>query len=193
VKNTISDKKYEVIYADPAWQYNTKSPLASKRPETCQRAGGVDYYYPTMPLDEIKQLPINELSEKDAILFLWATVPLLPEAFEVISAWGYKYKTMITWHKLRCKGMGYWFRGHTEHLLLATKGKISPFRSLQHNIISHPVQKHSEKPDVFRKLIEKETANYPRRIELFARSRFEGWDSWGNQLPTDKQIYLEQE
>lgn len=174
--------KYNVIYADPPWQYNTKSPLAAKRPETCQQAGGADYYYPTMATKDIMEIPIDNISENNAVLFLWATNPFLHEAYHVIEAWGFKYKTMITWHKLRCKGMGYWFRGHTEHLLVASRGNIKPFRSLRHNIIEHVVLKHSEKPDIFRKLIVDVTPDYPKRIELFARQSYDGWDHWGNEI-----------
>jgi len=175
------NKKYSVVYADPPWQYNTKSPLASKRPESCQQAGGADYYYPTMPTKDIMELPLKTMLKNDSVLFLWATNPFLHEAFHVIDAWGFKYKTTITWHKLRCKGMGYWFRGHTEHLLVASKGNIKPFRSLTHNHIEHCVLKHSEKPQVFRDIIESVTPNMSR-IELFARKKYDGWDCWGNEV-----------
>lgn len=177
--------KYQIIYADPPWDYNFKSPTASPRPPTSQRAGGASYYYPTMPTVQIKQLYVQPLCEDDCMLYLWATNPMMPDAFAVMRAWGFEYKTMITWHKLRCKGMGYWFRGHTEHLLFGVKGNIKPFRSLQHNIVEHEVLEHSKKPGVFREIIEKASPEMTRRVELFARERYNGWDVWGNEVESD--------
>lgn len=184
-----TEKRYSVVYADPPWSFRFSSPTAAPRPVTCQEAAGVSYYYDTMSLEDIKKMPVSSLCEKDAVLFLWATTPLLPEAFEVMKSWGFKYKTMITWHKLRCKGMGYWFRGHTEHLLLGVRGNVKAFKSMQHNIVKHRVLKHSEKPEVFRKIIESVTQG--ERVELFARIRKEGWDAWGNQLPPETQMTIE--
>jgi len=176
-------KKYSVIYADPAWSYNFKEPTASKGgAKGSGYSGGVNYYYGTMTTDEILKLPVDEICEKDAVLFLWATNPLLPEAIETIKAWGFKYKTCITWHKDRCKGMGYWFRGHTEHLLLGVRGSVKAFRSLEHNIQKLPVEKHSKKPDKFRQMIDAVTGNFNNKIELFARNKYKGWDAWGNEI-----------
>ena len=182
------NKKYQIIYADPPWNYTYSSPTAS--PGGSRGKGyssGVDYYYNTMSTKDICELPVNKLAEKDSVLFLWATNPFLPDAFQCVETWGFKYKTLFTWHKDRCKGMGYWFRGHTEHMLLGVRGKIKAFRSLQHNIKKLPVEKHSKKPNWFRELIEEVT---PRktRIELFARkeegliSIHKGWDVWGNEV-----------
>ena len=122
------------------------------------------------------------------MLFLWATNPLLPEALETMKAWGFKYKTMITWHKERCKGMGYWFRGHTEHILVGVKGNVKAFRSLEHNIKKLPVEKHSKKPDEFRQMIEAVTGNLGNRIELFARNNHDGWDAWGNEVGSSVEV-----
>lgn len=130
-------KRYSVIYADPAWSYDFKEPTASKGgAKGSGYSAGVDYYYGTMTIEQIMKLPVADICEKDAVLFLWTTNPLLPEALETMKQWGFKYKTMITWHKERCKGMGYWFRGHTEHILVGVKGKVKAFRSLEHNIKS---------------------------------------------------------
>jgi len=183
------NKKYQVIYADPPWSYKSSDAPASYSPcfEQGEKPHAVTHYYDTMSTKDICSLPVNELAEKDAVLFLWATNPLLPDAFQCMESWGFKYKTLFTWHKDRCKGMGYWFRGHTEHMLLGVRGKIKAFRSLQHNIKKLPVEKHSKKPNWFRELIEEVT---PRktRIELFARkeegliSIHKGWDVWGNEV-----------
>lgn len=186
-------KRYKVILADPPWGYECKSPTGSPRPESCQQAGGASYYYEVMSKEEICKIPVSEIAEKDSVLFLWGTVPLLPDAFEVMKAWGFEYKTMITWHKLRCKGMGYWFRGHTEQLLLGVRGNIRAFRSLTPNIQSIKVTEHSRKPPEFRNIIEDVTVGLEPKIELFAREKREGWDAWGYQVPKHCQKLLAHE
>ena len=174
--------KYKVIYADPPWSYKNKKTgrTNGNQPE----GSGAHTKYPTMSLDEIKALPIKNISEKNSILFLWATVPLLPEAFEVMESWGYRYKTMITWHKIMSLGMGYWFRGQTEHLLLGVKGNIKAFRQQVPNFYQSKTLRHSEKPEYFRELIDKAIPE-TNRIELFARKKTEGWDVWGNEVESD--------
>lgn len=176
-------KKYDVIYADPPWQYKNQSPpcLPEKSPDTCK----IEYYYPTMKLADIKNLPIKDLSNKDSILFLWATTPAIREAFEVLDSWGFKYKTMITWEKTNNDCMGYWFRVCSEHLIVAVKGKVKAFRSMERTVQHSKRGKHSQKPDFFYDIIEKVTKDYPNKIELFARNKREGWDSWGNEVESD--------
>jgi len=183
-------KRYSVIYADPAWGYQSSGTPAAKRPclERGDKPHSVNHYYETMKPSDIMKLPVADISEKDAVLFLWATNPLLPEALETMKQWGFKYKTMITWHKERCKGMGYWFRGHTEHILVGVKGKVKAFRCLEHNIKKLPVEKHSKKPDEFRQMIEKATGNLGNRVELFARNNHEGWDAWGNEVGSSLEL-----
>lgn len=118
-----TDKKYSIIYADPPWQYFTYSKKGQGR--------SAESHYPTMPKSEIQKLPIPRISAKDSVLFLWATAPCLIEAFELIEAWGYTYKTVgFTWIK-RCRksdklflGMGYYTRANAEYCLLATKGRV---------------------------------------------------------------------
>ena len=177
-----TQKKYQIIYADPPWSYRFTSPTGSKRPNY---ANGASDYYETMTLEQIKALPVQEISDKNSALFLWATNPMMPEAFEVMEAWGFRYKTLLTWHKERCKGMGYWFRGHTEHLLFGIRGDVKAFRSLNHNILKLPVGKHSEKPEEFRDLIDEATPNMNPKIELFSRKKVLGWDAWGNEVESD--------
>jgi len=178
--------KYKTIYADPPWKYKNKSPpcLPKKQPDTCK----IEYYYKTMELEDIKDLSINSISEKDCVLFLWATTPAIKEAFEVLETWGFKYKTMITWEKTNNDCMGYWFRTCTEHLLVGIKGNVKAFRNMQRNCYHEKRRSHSQKPNYFYNLIEKVTEE--PRIELFARERREGWDAWGNQLSKDIQINL---
>lgn len=183
-------KKYNVIYADPPWSYSNKKTGGSM-------ISGAGSHYDTMPIEDICAMGKNELKDliaKDCVLFMWATVPLMPEAFKVLDAWGFKYKTMITWRKVMSMGMGFWFRGQTEHLLLGTKGKVKAFRLQEANIIQCKVEKHSKKPEVFRQLIERAIVKMesPEKLELFARHETGGWDVFGNQvsnsilLPTKK-------
>ena|SRR5437899_1200323 len=170
----LPNKRYKVIYADPPWEYKNKKTGGTL-------SSGSASKYSTMSMTELKSLPIADISEKNCIIFMWSTVPLLPEALQVLNSWGFKYKTMITWRKIMSLGMGYWFRGQTEHLLLGIKGKVKAFRCQRPNFIQTKVLRHSEKPYEFRALIEAAT-NLTPRIELFARQKTEGWDSWGNEI-----------
>lgn len=171
------DKKYQIIYVDPPWKYRNKKTGGSM-------SSGSESKYLTMALDEICNLPIADIAYKNCVLFLWATVPLMPEAFQVMKVWGFEYKTMITWRKIMSLGMGFWFRGQCEHLLFGIKGKIKAFRLQESNFIQCKVLKHSQKPKEFRQLIERATINMIKRnkIELFARQKTEGWDVWGNEV-----------
>jgi N6-adenosine-specific RNA methylase IME4 len=168
---------YDIIYADPPWAYRNKKTGGSM-------ISGAESKYLTMSVDEICTMPIKDIASKNSVLFLWATVPLMPEAFQVMQAWGYKYKTMITWRKIMSLGMGYWFRGQCEHLLLGVRGQVKAFRLQEPNFIQAKVLNHSQKPDEFRQLIERATAQMPsqNRIELFARNRSDGWDAFGNEV-----------
>ena len=96
--------KFKTILADPPWQYKNKRTGGSLKSGAAQK-------YLVISLEKLKAFPINELADKDCILWLWATVPLLPEALEVMKAWGFKYKTTIFWRKIMSLGMGFWFRG----------------------------------------------------------------------------------
>ena len=181
-------KKYQIIYADPPWRYSNDKPPCKviKQPETCS----VKHYYQTMTIEDIKNLPIKDLSEDNCILFLWATTPNIQEAFRVMDNWGFTYKTMITWEKMNNDCMGYWFRVCTEHLLVGIKGKITSFRSMERTCYHSLRGKHSEKPHYFRDLINKLFPD-KTKIELFARKpkgqlfedkSFKGWDVFGNEV-----------
>src|SRR4029079_7207110 len=172
------DNNYNIIYADPPWQYDNKNTGWNMK-------SGASHKYETMSLKQLKGLPISDITEKDCCLFLWATVPMLPEALEVMKSWKFRYKTMLTWRKLEVgRGLGYWFRGECEHLLFGIKGNIRSFLCQETNFIQYKVLEHSEKPHLFRKLIERATNKIqdPKRIELFARQKIYGWDAWGNQV-----------
>lgn len=180
-----SGSLFGCILADPPWNYGCKQP--TERPRPCVLRGehpaSATHYYDTMKLADIKALPVATLAADDSVLFLWATVPLLPDAFDVMKAWGWKYKTMLTWHKTNRDCMGYWFRVCTEHLLVGVRGDVKAFRSMERTLFETPRGKHSQKPDAAYKLIESVTTG--KRLELFARHKREGWSSWGNEVPND--------
>jgi len=178
-------KKYKLIYADPPWKYKSVG-------ITCWGGhnAAAEKQYDVMELDEICNLPVGKLANDDgAALFLWATQPLLHEAFHVVEAWGFEYKSMIIWHKIEGPPpLGYWYPVAAEYLIVATRGNIKSFKSRRINIIKHKRLGHSKKPPIFRKICE-ETGLEPR-IELFARERLEGWDALGNELPVTIQKRL---
>jgi len=176
-------KKYQIIYADPPWNYADQG---------CQ--GTMANHYKGMKIEDICALPIKELADKDCILFLWATYPFLPEALRVIGAWGFTYKTIaFQWLKLNKMGqgefygLGRWTRGNTEPCLLAVKGKPKRISSAVFQLIKQPLTRHSQKPEEAREKIIKLVGDLPR-IELFARQKTEGWDVWGNEVESDIEL-----
>ena len=176
-------KKYNIIYADPPWRYSDR---------TWQ--GASEYHYPSMKLEELCALPIKELAAKDCILFLWATYPKLQEAMQLISAWGFKYRSIgFQWIKKNKNGNGFffglgrWTRGNTEPCLIAVKGKPKRLANNISQLILEPIEYHSKKPDVVRDKIVELLGDIPR-VELFARQKTEGWDVWGNEVECDIKI-----
>ena len=144
-----------------------------------------------MSIDELCALPVERLAEKDCLLFLWATFPQLPEALQLIKAWGFTFKTVaFVWLKRNKKsptwfyGLGYWTRGNAEICLLAKRGKPKRRSASVHQFIISPVEEHSKKPDVTRDKIV-ELAGDLSRVELFARQKTPGWDVWGNEVTSD--------
>jgi len=145
-----------------------------------------------MKIDDIKNLPISKIADETCVLMMWATFPQLPEALEVIKAWGFKYKTLgFSWLKTNKDGspffgIGYYAKSNQEVCLLAVKGKAHSL--VKSNSVSSFVStgrtKHSEKPQVFRDKIVELFGNIPR-IELFARTKTEGWDVFGNEVESD--------
>ena len=169
-------KKYSVIYADPPWRYSFSKSGSRK----------IENQYPTMTLSDICKLKIP--SAEDAVLYLWATAPKLKEALSVMDAWGFKYKTHSIWDKVSI-GMGYWFRGQHELLLVGTKGHVSPPEPSSRigSVIRLKRGKHSKKPAIIREFISKWFPD-SEKLELFAREKIEGWDSWGNEVSCDTKL-----
>lgn len=175
-------RKYSVIYADPPWSYKDKA-LAGKRGAACK--------YKTMEGEALRQLPINQITEKDCVLFIWVTMPKLNEVFPLIESWGFEYKTVaFTWVKRNKKssswfwGMGRWTRANAEVCLLATKGNPKRISAAVHSVVDEPIGIHSQKPNEVRTRIVQLMGDLSR-IELFAREKTDGWDVWGNEVQSD--------
>lgn len=168
----IPDGKFNVIYADPPWKYEFGFDIH----------GAADRHYHTLSVDELCDLPIPELVENNAVLFLWVTSPKLFDAQKIIKAWGFEYKTSFVWDKVK-HVMGHYNSVRHEFLLVCVKGSFPKQSNTLHDsvITIERTDEHSEKPEYFRQLI---VDMYPlsKKIELFARKRADGWESWGNEL-----------
>lgn len=164
--------KYRVIYADPPWQYGDER----------SGFGGATDHYNTMTMEDLKAMPVSSLTEENAVLFLWGTAPLLPEAIELIESWGFKYKTNIVWDKVRAN-LGNYTSVRHEHLFIATKGSGVPDNTTRVDSVQvvERVGRHSEKPEEFRNIIET-LYTYGNKLELFARKSVEGWEVFGNEI-----------
>jgi len=170
---------YKIIYADPPWKYKAWSKKATRT---------ADSHYKVMELEEIKALNIQSIADRDSCLFLWATAPCLPQAFEVIEAWGFSFKTVaFVWVK-RNKvadsyfyGLGHWTRANAEFVLLATRGNPKRVSKGVFSICDDRIMEHSKKPDTIRRRIVELIGDVPR-IELFAREKPNGWDVWGLEV-----------
>ncbi len=163
---------YDIIYADPPWRYDNGTPGRE-----------IERHYPTMSDEEICALSVPAAT--DAIIYLWATAPRLESALMVIRAWGFRYKTQAVWDKA-IAGMGFWFRGQHEILMVGTRGNVSPPKQADRipSVIKCQRGKHSSKPDYVRSMIEKW---YPaaKRLEMFSRLKRPGWDVFGNEVEYD--------
>ena len=163
-------EKYKVIYADPPWKYNDK---------LIEGYGAADHHYPQMSIAELCALPVKSLAMDNSVLFLWTTSPMLEECFSVVSAWGFTYKSSFVWDKVK-HNYGHYNSVRHELLLICTRGSCVPQAdTLLDSVVElERSDKHSEKPEEFRNIIE---MMYPdgKRIELFARIVADGWDRWG--------------
>jgi N6-adenosine-specific RNA methylase IME4 len=184
-------RKYKIIYADPPWNYCATGNTIPSRAKTGQP------YVPMRMIDIYDFDLIHEIADKECVLFLWATAPLIPEAIYLLKCWGFEYKTIaFTWIKKNKQnknsnfwGMGSWTRSNPEFCLLAVKGNPKSISHSVHSVIEFPIMEHSKKPDKIRDLIVELVGDLPR-IELFARKKVEGWDAWGNEVPKEEQKVL---
>lgn len=180
---------YGTILADPPWCFDNKRTGGSLSSGAAQK-------YPVIPTADLCRLDVSGWGDRQgSVLFLWATVPMLPDAMEVLAAWGYTYKTMLTWHKTGHNGMGFWFRGVTEHLLVGVRGKVRAPRIQAYNFHQQSPRgrPHSRKPERFRDMAEAvgESAGLPnqRRLELFATESVTDWDAVGLGLDPPSDVW----
>lgn len=182
---TAGNKRFGTILADPPWQFQNRTGKVAPEHKRLNRYG-------TMTLDEICQLPVEQVSDDPAHLYLWVPNALLPDGLKVMEAWGFRYISNIVWHKVRKdggsdgRGVGFYFRNVTEILLFGVRGKnartLAPGRS-QVNMIQTRKREHSRKPDEQYKIIE--DCSWGPRLEMFSRGKRKGWTVWGNQATED--------
>lgn len=182
---------FSVIVADPPWRYQ-KNPGANGPGDGAN--GIAERHYDTMTNQAIAALPVQQIAADDAHLFMWVTNPYLfggrfsdITAEQIVNAWGFAYKTTLTWVKTTKAGdpsrggLGWFFRGATEHVIYATRGKAKiPPHLREPNVILAPARRHSAKPDEFMSMVERVTEG--PRLELFARAHRPGWSAWGNEI-----------
>lgn len=177
----IGNKKFSTILADPPWQFQNRTGKMAPEHKRLTR-------YPTLKLQQIKDLPIEAIAEDRAHLYLWVPNALLAEGMQVMACWGFEYKTNLIWYKIRKdggpdrRGVGFYFRNVTEMILFGVRGKnirtLQAGRS-QENIILSRKREHSRKPDEQYDIIE--SCSWGPFLELFGRGKRNGWVTWGNQ------------
>lgn len=170
--------RYSVIYCDPPWSFDVWSGAGTDR--------SAENHYPTMTLEQMQAMDVGSIADVDCVLLMWAVMPQLQEALDLIRAWGFEYKTVaFNWVKTNKKndkpfmGMGYWTRANSEICLLAVKGSPKRVSASVSQVVITPRREHSRKPDEVYGLIE-ELLPGPY-VELFARTQRDGWGAWGNQ------------
>ena len=176
-----ANQQFRTILADPPWQFQNRTGKVAPEHRRLNRYG-------TMTLDEIKALPVEQVTADTAHLYLWVPNALLPEGLAVMQAWGFTYKTNLVWHKIRKdggpdgRGVGFYFRNVTELVLMGVRGKnartLSPGRR-QVNFLKTQKREHSRKPDEFYEIVE--SCSPGPHLEMFARGSRPGWTTWGNQ------------
>lgn len=183
---TALQRKYRVIYADPPWRFSNFSEKGEGRNAIA--------HYDCMSFEDLCSIPVSEWAEKDCVLLLWATDPLLPKALELIKEWGFGFKTVgFYWAKINkgadlnslCAsdfftGLGYWTRANVEQCLLATRGRPKRLAKDVRRLMVEKRREHSRKPDEIYSRIERLVQG--PYLELFARESRPGWDAWGDQV-----------
>jgi N6-adenosine-specific RNA methylase IME4 len=175
--------RFGAILADPPWQFQNRTGKMAPEHKRLAR-------YSTMSLQEVIELPIHMFAAERAHLYLWVPNALLPEGLQVMKAWGFEYKSNLVWHKVRKdgfsdgRGVGFYFRNVTELILFGVRGKgvrtLAPGRR-QVNFLSSRKREHSRKPDELYPIIE--SCSWGPYLELFARTKRQGWTVWGNEAP----------
>lgn len=174
---------FKTVVIDPPWAYDRDGGLGSNRAAADQ--------YQTMTNAAIAALPVRDMAERNSHIYLWTTNPRLFKEGddglgprEMLDVWGFRYVTMLTWHKLGSPGMGWYFRGDTEHVLFGVRGKAPiPAELRVSNIFAAPRTVHSAKPDRFYEIVERVSPG--PWLEVFARRRRVGWGAWGHEAPDE--------
>ena len=161
---------FRVIVIDPPWAYDNRPDDLSHRAANP---------YPSMTVDQITALPIAGLAHEDSVLWLWTTNAHLRCAFRIADAWGFTYKTLLTWVKDKM-GTGDWLRGQTEHCLFCIRGKPTLVLTNETTALHGKSRKHSKKPEEFYAMVEKLCPG--GKLEMFARSQRQGWTVWGDEI-----------
>lgn len=178
---TFNGDRFRTILADPPWQFQNRTGKVAPEHHRLSR-------YKTLTLGDICALPVGNISDNTCHLYLWVPNALLREGLTVMSSWGFAYKSNIIWHKITKdgrsdrRGVGFYFRNVTEMMLFGVKGPrartLDPARSTA-NFIAESRREHSRKPEGQYDLIE--SCSPGPYVELFARGRRKGWQSWGNE------------
>ncbi len=190
----LPDKKYQVIYADPPWDYGGKM----QYDKTCIKSENIgfernvfissaSFKYPTVKLNDLKKLNVPSIASDDCILFMWTTGPQFANSIELGESWGFEYKTVaFVWDK-QVHNPGRYTLSQTEFVLAFKKGKFPTPRGARNvkQLVSVHRGQHSEKPEI---VIDGITKMFPEqsKIELFARKNYYGWDNWGLEIPDSK-------
>lgn len=168
-------KKYNIIYADPPWDVKAGPIWNSNGPSR-------NLIYPTMSVEDIKNLEVESISERNSCLFLWTINKYIEQSYDVARTWGFKPTCLLTWIKPKHGiGLGGTFIQTTEHLLFCRKGNFKIKKRIDTTWFEHKRLSHSTKPEFFRNLINQISEN-ASKIELFARKETPGWDVWGNEV-----------
>ena len=179
---TLDGRRFHTVLADPPWRFQNRTGKVAPEHRRLHR-------YETMALEEIMALPVADLVEEPAHLYLWVPNALIPEGLQVLGAWGFEYKTTLIWHKVRKdggsdgRGVGFYYRNVTESVLFGVRGKAArtlPPARRQTNLIATRKREHSRKPDELYPVIE--ACSRSPFIELFARGSRPGWTSWGHEV-----------
>lgn len=185
--------KFKTILSDPPWPYKGGGPVGNggrgsqggKAKEVIQ-VNALNHYK-LMSMDDLKSLPVEQVADDDAHLYLWTTNSFVEEAHQLARAWGFKPKTILTWGKVKkdqpsvpSMKTGYYFRSATEHILFAVRGSLKLKGPCRPTLFLHPRDQHSVKPDYFYELIEEQSPG--PYFEMFARRTRPGWDAWGNEV-----------
>lgn len=197
----LPDKKYDIIYADPPWDYGGKMQYDKSNIKSINVGfkknifiSVADFKYPTLKLSELKQLDVHSISADNCILFMWTTGPQFANSIELGESWGFKYKTVaFVWDK-KVHNPGRYTLSQTEFVIAFKKGLFPTPRGVRNTrqLVSVHRGKHSEKPEI---VIDGITKMFPtqQKIELFARKNFNGWDNWGLEIPNEKIEILQEE